>query len=589
MMAEENVPAPTRSDAQLVPVKALLPIGKSNLLMDLQKMQKNPIFRISVDILQNTNFFSAFTASSDMYVNNLYQPWRTILTMINQCLTSKISGSDRPRHQVIQILWGVVMGTNVDYPELIWEEFVQAIKNLFSDAANLKVPIKKPKPHVIPYYRFTKLIIYDYPLGNLKFVSKGGLYEVFGMPIPKDLITDAIRNLENYKTYLEMAARKPRQPTTMTNEEGGKKKKSPPTVMKVRKGKRPDNLIDKEYEEDQPASEPQVEDDKYNLQRGITRQLPIVEDSSTGPSAQPQDDTSSNVVHDTLYLVDAETGADTEKSNSVVDTKILNVVEEQCEEVSNMVALEEKIVELDEGQAGSYPAGPNPEPMNEDFIAIVYPKVHESLKYTTKEQVLIENLSSSTETLSSMKNLDDTFTFGDQFFNDKSTEEERNKANVETIVESMVINKTIQALGSRVYTLENHDLYSKIDKQVNEVVKEAIHNALQAPLHERFRDLSEVKMKEILHDRMFEIETRNDQDPPPPPPKASDRSKKKKQDSNTSASKQPPPVDDIPIPEDVHLSDSKDVDAAHLPKIKTRLEWLKPIREEDTPETPNPN
>ncbi|GJU44345.1 hypothetical protein Tco_1201611 [Tanacetum coccineum] len=34
----------------------------------------------------------------------------------------------------------------------------------------------------------------DYPLGNLKFVSKGGVDEVFGMHIPKDLITDAIRN-----------------------------------------------------------------------------------------------------------------------------------------------------------------------------------------------------------------------------------------------------------------------------------------------------------------------------------------------------------------------------------------------------------
>ncbi|GKG43765.1 hypothetical protein Tco_0482858, partial [Tanacetum coccineum] len=50
----------------------------------------------------------------------------------------------------------------------------------------------------------------------------------------------------------------------------------------------------------------------------------------------------------------------------------------------------------------------------------------------------------------------------------------------------------------------NHDLYSKIDKQVNEVVKEAVHNALQAPLCEHFRDLSKFPMKEILHDRMFE-------------------------------------------------------------------------------------
>ncbi|GJR09915.1 hypothetical protein Tco_0792567 [Tanacetum coccineum] len=46
-MVEENVPAPTRSDDQLVPVNARLPYGKSNLLLDLQKLQKNPIFRIS--------------------------------------------------------------------------------------------------------------------------------------------------------------------------------------------------------------------------------------------------------------------------------------------------------------------------------------------------------------------------------------------------------------------------------------------------------------------------------------------------------------------------------------------------------------
>ncbi|GKC33232.1 hypothetical protein Tco_1040526 [Tanacetum coccineum] len=37
-MAEENVPAPTRTDEQLVPVKAHLPIGKRNLLMDIQKI-----------------------------------------------------------------------------------------------------------------------------------------------------------------------------------------------------------------------------------------------------------------------------------------------------------------------------------------------------------------------------------------------------------------------------------------------------------------------------------------------------------------------------------------------------------------------
>ncbi|GJZ69611.1 hypothetical protein Tco_0633161 [Tanacetum coccineum] len=76
-MAEENLHAPTRSDEQLVPAKARLPYGKSNLLLDLQKLQKNLIFCISVDILQNTNFFRAFSASANVPSIYIQQLWNT--------------------------------------------------------------------------------------------------------------------------------------------------------------------------------------------------------------------------------------------------------------------------------------------------------------------------------------------------------------------------------------------------------------------------------------------------------------------------------------------------------------------------------
>ncbi|GJU42011.1 hypothetical protein Tco_1194968 [Tanacetum coccineum] len=327
------------------------------------------------------------------FVNNLGYP--------EELQFARLQVVTDPDTQFFRYCGGVVTGTNIDYAELIWEEFVQAIKTFFSDAANLKVPTKKPKPHVIPYCRFTKLIICylagrhnihkrpqsplhitadDYSLGNLKFVPKGELDE----------------------KYLDMVARKPRQATTMTDEEGGKKK-APPAD-----------------EEPQSVFEPQVEDDEYNLQRGIqmslesfqapvggvairepdsgiTQKLPVVEgkgkgiafdelaaqslldlqkpkkksttdqyifqrrtlvtqDASTRPSAQPQDDTSANVVHDTPSPADAKTGADMEKSNSEADTEILNVGEEQGEDVFNTVALEERTVEIDEGQAGSDPS-----------------------------------------------------------------------------------------------------------------------------------------------------------------------------------------------------------------------------------------
>ncbi|GKE67116.1 hypothetical protein Tco_1521277 [Tanacetum coccineum] len=67
-MADENVPAPapTRFDDPILLFVAWVPFGKSNFVLDLQKKQKNPIFQIFMDILQNTNFFRAFTASASL-------------------------------------------------------------------------------------------------------------------------------------------------------------------------------------------------------------------------------------------------------------------------------------------------------------------------------------------------------------------------------------------------------------------------------------------------------------------------------------------------------------------------------------------
>nr|GEV92862.1 hypothetical protein [Tanacetum cinerariifolium] len=577
-MVEENVPDPTRTDAQLVLVKERLPIGKSNLLMDLQKMQKNPIFRFSVDILQNTNFFRAFTASAGV--------------------------------------------------PLIYTQYLQ----------------KAQSPGHIT--------VDDYPLNNLKFVRKGEVDEVFRMHIPKDLSTYAIWNSNYYKKYLEMAARKPRQPrkpTTMIGEEVRKKKKAlkagmskllaptkqpkpvkmktskPTPSKKIHKGKRSNHLVDEEDEEGQPASGPQVESDEYNLQKGIQMSLKslqaqgqtLTQDASTGPSAQSQDDTSVNVVHDTLSLTDstndAENVADMEQSISETDTKILNVVEEQGDEVLNTMELEERIVEFDKGQARSDPgktpesqplpelelkeedqagsnprqshvaqAGPNPKPMHEDFITTVYPKVHESLKLTTEKQVHIENSPSSSETLSSMKNLEDAFTF----------------------VESMVTVPIHQA-SSSVLPLSSPIIDLSPLKPVSPPVQEPIITAatttLPPPQSSIDPDLatrvSALEKRKILHDRMFESNSYRSHPDHTTLYKALEVSmQREKNDELHEALDTSPPqrkklaspskqlVNDDLILEDIQLSESKDADDAHLPKIKTRPDWLKLLLEEETPE-----
>ncbi|GJX48485.1 hypothetical protein Tco_0273675 [Tanacetum coccineum] len=227
--------------------------------------------------------------------------------------------------------------------------------------------------------------------------------------------------------------------------------------------------------------------------------------------------------------------------------------------------------------------------MHDDFIAVVYPQVHESLKHPYEEHVHLENPLSSTGTLSSMKNLDN-FTFGDQFIADKSPEDELINANMETEVKSMVIALIHHALS----------YVPLLSTPVIDLTppKPGLHVGASGSAS----DLSKADMKEILHQQMFDSSSykshhvhkalyealevftdrdnqeelhetlttsrkrhRDDQDPSPPPP-----TKESKQNVE-------------------HIPDSEDACVAHLPKIKTRPYWLKPILEEDRPKTPEPD
>ncbi|GJW27611.1 hypothetical protein Tco_0044486 [Tanacetum coccineum] len=189
-MQKQNVPAqpPTKKlFEQIVPRSQWLSIGKSNLLFNAQKIQKNPIFQISVDIL-SIQLFTAYTASANVpaiYLqqfgkrchimrirlgfivvklrsthgqpsltnfelppsgdsvidfvdelgypepveivsvygsdNYVYQPWRAILCLLNQCLTGKILAVTNSDTQFANAVRNVTQ-TNVDHAELIWEE-----------------------------------------------------------------------------------------------------------------------------------------------------------------------------------------------------------------------------------------------------------------------------------------------------------------------------------------------------------------------------------------------------------------------------------------------------------------------------------
>ncbi|GJT13514.1 hypothetical protein Tco_0860556 [Tanacetum coccineum] len=77
----EQAPAmapPTRTDDQILPRSRWMAVGKSNCYLDVERSQSNPIYKIPVDILKQTNFFKAFVASSTILSIYIQQFWDTV-------------------------------------------------------------------------------------------------------------------------------------------------------------------------------------------------------------------------------------------------------------------------------------------------------------------------------------------------------------------------------------------------------------------------------------------------------------------------------------------------------------------------------
>ncbi|GJU35171.1 retrovirus-related pol polyprotein from transposon TNT 1-94 [Tanacetum coccineum] len=737
----EQAPAiapPIRTDDQILPSRNWVPVGKSNCVLNVLKPQKSLISQVAVAILKNTNFYRAFMTSSTipsiyiqqfwdtmrdalqitptndndpfvalpssdtvieyvntlgypctlknvsaMSVNSLYQPWRAILSMINMCLTGKTAGYDRPRHPVLQILWGIIYRSNIDYAERIWEEFVQSIQTFLTDKKNLAMAArgkKKFTPLLIPSIRFTKLIIHylktkhnihsrttsylhyshdEIVLGTFRSVRKDGR-EIFGMAIPDALLTDEIKRAPYYSEYLEHVAKyqqyldeergkakergvtespkatkvtKPKTakqtkpstpkeakvikpandtapkhtssqppkstpaPTEPSKKDQGKKRKpvketsDAPSLAKrskagkVTKKRMPKSslqLVDEFVNEGLPEKEPAFDDEEANLQR--TLELSLMELETQGPARpvvirepdsrriQPLLDVQGKgkekvveeqAAHDLLtlqtpkkkspadqFIFQRHTPMPTEPSGHAespsLDAKqaLTDSETESDEEVPGIYAGVQ-----DEGQAGPNPgeqdegqAGPNlehmdleitdaskqqnPEQMDEEFTTTAYPN---------------------------------ELSFTNQFLIKKSQEDEPEKTNTESEVQSMVtvpihqdtssvppmttpaidltvshpVSTTIHAPlltstttleqhtadliqsnlaleerldkhGSRLYNLENLNIPYKVSQAVDEIVTDAVDWAMQAPLRARFSDLPAIDMKEILQQRMFE-------------------------------------------------------------------------------------
>ncbi|GJV69666.1 hypothetical protein Tco_1485175 [Tanacetum coccineum] len=171
-----NTPAQqTALDNALVSLDDRVKIGKCNMRIVPTMTQKEPTYQVVLDALTLSPLYPAFLITAEVpkiymqqsalrlpnqefveppssdveivsfikklgykgdieyvtevFTDHMHQPWITFAAIINRCLSGKTTCLNKIRLSRAQILWRVFYNKNVDYVELLWEDFMYQIDN----------------------------------------------------------------------------------------------------------------------------------------------------------------------------------------------------------------------------------------------------------------------------------------------------------------------------------------------------------------------------------------------------------------------------------------------------------------------------
>nr|GEW22822.1 retrovirus-related Pol polyprotein from transposon TNT 1-94 [Tanacetum cinerariifolium] len=178
----------TKLDLELVPKENQLDIRKFNERILHGLTPREPSFQVVLDALALTRSYSAFLITTD--VPEMDQPWRTFAAIINRSFSGKTSGLDKLRISRAQILWGMYYQKNVDYVELLWEDFIYQIENRTLSWRN-KIGMHTYKN--------------DYLINTLRFVFAKESTQIYGKLLLATWTSPEMKESKAYKTYLGYA------------------------------------------------------------------------------------------------------------------------------------------------------------------------------------------------------------------------------------------------------------------------------------------------------------------------------------------------------------------------------------------------
>ncbi|GJW08396.1 putative ribonuclease H-like domain-containing protein [Tanacetum coccineum] len=585
-----------------------------------------------IDFVNELGYPEPVEIISSIRVNYVYQPWRAILSLLNQ--------ADR-------------------------EELLKRSDIFSTQSKPQKHSLKKPKgrkvtPLSIPLWTVYSKVINLY----LAIVPKGESVEVFGMAIPDPLITKAIQQSSYYPKYLKMVAENTKKTLKklLLDKETFKALSLPTENLE---GKATFQLVDEEDGEEEGndadleraiklsldptflpqgrapvggvtirdpvsettsklhetvgkgkavVSEEQVAHSLIDMskKKRTTDQFILVRrdqtppDSTTGPSSQPEDDTSEKVIHE------SSSTSDSERTESETETASPKGDKDQDDIDTSTVTSGVSIPVSDPEKAREALAGPDPEPMKEDQTGSDSGNLHVSLAATQNPEQMNDEL--PRHAYQGTKLVDD------------SPYRSTDKVDLEEFDLKSALFSHMNKKKSANKNTTNYRLYHALmealiadedamDKEVADKVKD----------HKRKHDSDDDDEGPSAGSNQGRSTKKRRSDSAAsgsakPPPKNDDQSSKKPRESDASASKQHPALtstgwqitdtrdagadssmhksdpdsghseqssDDISMQDEGNDSDMGDTDNAHIPKVSTTT-WFKPIPESERPATPEP-
>nr|GEY48782.1 hypothetical protein [Tanacetum cinerariifolium] len=216
-------------------------ISTTNIRLETIVPQKEETFQVVIDLIKNSTCFKAFTISTNvleifmqqfwtildicprverldftdvpdddialtflidlgykgplykhtnMFVDHMHQPWRTLAAIIKKCLSRKTARNDKLRKSRIDILKEKrSRRKNIPYPQ-----FTKIIINHF---------LKQHKSLTNLNYQHYHTIKDDGIVSRLNFVRIGKDSQEYGLPIPEIMLTEVIKQSESYQMLIK--------------------------------------------------------------------------------------------------------------------------------------------------------------------------------------------------------------------------------------------------------------------------------------------------------------------------------------------------------------------------------------------------